>query len=367
MTQWANPEIIASAPGRVNLIGEHIDFCEGFVIPFAIADRTTVKISRRTDREIHIRSAQRPEHTIVTDIDSLNPGAPGDWERYVLGVLWALEIKSGLNIEIDGAVPLGAGLSSSAALECSVALAVNEIFALGHSLKDLALAAQKAENLYVGMPCGIMDQAVSLLAQAGSALLIDCRDLETTLIPFEISSHGLELLIIDTQVHHALVDGGYANRRAACESAATKLAKKSLRDISISELKQSQDLLTPDEFLRARHGITEIARVLDAVIALKESNFTKLGNLISASHLSLRDGYDVSCPELNLAVDVSLKFGAIGARMIGGGFGGSAIALAPKEKVMEIESEIAKSFAAKGFTAPRFFTSPPSAGAAIHR
>ena len=152
-----------------------------------------------------------------------------------------------------------------------------------------------------------MNQAVSLLAQAGSALLIDCRDLETTLIPFEISSHGLELLIIDIQVHHALVDGGYANRRAACESVAHKLGRKSLRDISILELEQLQSLLAPDEFLRARHGITEIARVLDAVIALKESNFTKLGNLISASHLSLRDGYDVPCPELNLACIKSSK------------------------------------------------------------
>lgn len=365
MSEWLQPDVIASAPGRVNIIGEHIDFSQGFVLPFAIADRTVVKLRRRDDLVIRIRSIQRPNEVITTDLSALTPGGTGQWERYVLGVIWALNIQQGLDIEIDGQVPLGAGLSSSAALECALATGLNQLFDLGLSKKELALLTQKAENDYVGMPCGIMDQSVSLMAEPGSALLLDCRDLATTLVPFDLAASDLELLVIDTQVHHALVDGGYAERRNDCESAVAKLGIASLRDLPLAQLNEQKALLTHKEFIRARHAVNEIARVLDAVEQLKARDFLALGALITASHISLRDDYDVSCPELNCAVDTALAHGALGARMIGGGFGGSAIALVSQNKSAEIQRHIAAAFVAAEFTEPRFFTSLPSDGARI--
>jgi len=365
MSEWLAPDVIASAPGRVNLIGEHIDFSQGFVRPFAIADRTFARVRKREDREIRIRSAQRPDQVVTTSLDQLLPRGDGDWERYVLGVVWALDIHSGVDIEIDGRVPLGAGLSSSAALECAVALALNDLFACGYSRKELALLAQKAENDYVGVPCGIMDQSVSLMATSGSALLLDCRDLHTRLIPFDLATSGLQLLIIDTQVQHALVDGGYAQRRESCESVVEKLTINSLRDLSLSALIDAKDLISAEEYKRAHHAVTEIGRVLKAVDALTDKDFNALGQLMNASHRSLRDDYEVSCPELNCAVDTAITHGAIGARMVGGGFGGSAIALADQAKITEIEGAIRAAFDVAGFHAPRFFTSLPSDGARI--
>jgi len=202
------PDLIAAAPGRVNLIGEHIDYSEGFVLPFAIKDRTFAAIRKRDDSMVRVASAQRRNKIVTVDINAVKPGLKGEWERYALGVLWSMGVKTGVDLMIDGHVPLGAGLSSSAALECSVATAVNHLFDLGLSLEDLARLTQKAENQYVGVPCGIMDQSVSLMATNGSALLLDCRDLSTRNIPFDVASSGLELLIIDTQAHHALTDGG---------------------------------------------------------------------------------------------------------------------------------------------------------------
>jgi galactokinase len=365
MSDWLAPDVIASAPGRVNLIGEHVDFSQGFVMPFAIEDRTYARIRKRDDHIIRIRSAQRSDEIITTSIDQLNPDGKGDWERYVLGVIWALGIDAGVDIEIDGHVPLGAGLSSSAALECAVAFALNDLFTCGHSLKELALLAQKAENAYVGVPCGIMDQSVSLMAKSGSALLLDCRDLETRLLPFDLAASGLQLLIIDTQVKHALVDGGYGQRRQSCESVVEKLAITSLRELSASDLESAKGLLTQEEYKRARHSVTEIARVGKAVDALTGKDFLTLGQLINESHQSLRDDYEVSCAELNCAVDTAVSLGAIGARMVGGGFGGSAIALAKEGDIPAIESAIRDAFVAAGFHEPRFFTSLPSHGARI--
>ena len=359
------PEIEAAAPGRVNLIGEHIDYSDGFVLPFAISDRTYCAIARRQDSLVRIASAQRTSAIVAIDSKDIQPGKSGEWERYVLGVMWALEIRSGLDIVIDGRVPLGAGLSSSAALECSVATALNALFGLNKSLTDLARLTQKAETDYVGMPCGIMDQSISLMGKKGSALLLDCRDLSTRDVAFDIASAGLELLIIDTQAHHALVDGGYAERRASCESVAAKLGVKAMRDLSREVLEERKGELTPIEYQRARHAVTEIARVLDAVAALESGDFIALGKLLNASHASLRDDYTVSCPELNVAVDTALEAGALGARMVGGGFGGSAIALIKKEQQEETKAAIASAFAREGFKAPRFFTSLPSQGAVV--
>jgi galactokinase len=364
-TFGAEPDLVAAAPGRVNLIGEHIDYSDGFVLPFAIKDRTLVAARKRNDSTIRIASAQRRNKIVTVDISKVKPGLKGEWERYALGVLWALGVKDGVDLLIDGHVPLGAGLSSSAALECSVATAMNHLFDLGFNLEELARLTQKAENQYVGVPCGIMDQSVSLMATQGSALLLDCRDLTTKNIPFDVASSGLELLIIDTQAHHALTDGGYAERRASCESVVAKLGITSLRELSMEQLENSRGLLTETEFIRARHAVTEMKRVLECVTALSNSGFEKVGQLINQSHASLRDDYTVSCPELDTAVEAALAAGALGSRMVGGGFGGSAIALIQASKTTETIKAVEKAFASKGFKAPRFFTSLPSQGAEL--
>ena len=361
----AEPDLVAAAPGRVNLIGEHIDYSEGFVLPFAIKDRTLVAARKRDDSTVRIASVQRRNKIVTVNIADVKPGLKGGWERYALGVLWSMDVKSGVDLLIDGHVPLGAGLSSSAALECSVATAMNHLFDLGFDLEELARLTQKAENQYVGVPCGIMDQSVSLMATTGSALLLDCRDLSTRNIPFDVASHGLELLIIDTQAHHSLTDGGYAERRASCESVATKLSVKSMRELTMEQLDSSRALLTETEYVRARHAVTEMKRVLDCVAALSLGDFATVGQLINASHISLRDDYSVSCPELDTAVEASLGAGAMGSRMVGGGFGGSAIALIQASKTTQTISAVEKAFADKKFKAPRFFTSLPSQGAEL--
>ena len=357
------PEVTSEAPGRVNLIGEHIDYSEGFVLPFAIANRTHAAISRSRDGLVRISSHQRRNNIFSISISDVKPGSKGDWEKYVLGVIWSLGVTEGLNILVDGNVPAGAGLSSSAALECAVAVGLNALLGLGLSDKELARATQRAENEYVGMPCGIMDQSVSIMGQAGSALLLDCRDLSTESIPFNVADAGLELLIIDTQAHHALVDGGYAERRASCESAAAKLGVNSMRDLTMEQLLAGKDKLSEVEFIRARHAVTEISRVLATVEALKSGEFKEVGTLINQSHNSLRDDYAVSCPELDVAVEAARSAGALGSRMVGGGFGGSAIALLRVEDLDKARTAIAEAFTEKGFKKPRFFTSLPSAGA----
>ena len=359
------PDLVAAAPGRVNLIGEHIDYSDGFVLPFAIKDRTLVAARKRNDSTVRIASAQRRNKIVSVDINNVKPGLKGEWERYALGVLWALGVKEGVDLLIDGHVPLGAGLSSSAALECSVATAMNHLFDMGYNLEELARLTQKAENQYVGVPCGIMDQSVSLMATQGFALLLDCRDLSTKNIPFDVASSGLELLIIDTQAHHALTDGGYAERRASCESVVAKLGITSLRELTMEQLEKSRGLLTETEFVRARHAVTEMQRVLDCVKALSDSNFELVGELLNQSHASLRDDYTVSCSELDTAVEASLTAGALGSRMVGGGFGGSAIALIQASKTTETVKAIEKAFSSKRFKAPRFFTSLPSQGAEL--
>lgn len=359
------PDLVAAAPGRVNLIGEHIDYSDGFVLPFAIKDRTLVAARKRDDSIVRIASVQRRNKVVTVDISRVKPGLKGEWERYALGVLWSMGVKAGVDLLIDGHVPLGAGLSSSAALECSVATAMNHLFGMGFTLEELARLTQKAENQYVGVPCGIMDQSVSLMATQGSALLLDCRDLSTKNIPFDVAASGLELLIIDTQAHHALTDGGYAQRRASCESVVAKLAIPSLRELSMEQLEASRSLLTDTEYLRARHAVTEMKRVLDCVDALSSSDFVRVGQLLNQSHASLRDDYAVSCPELNTAVDAALSAGALGSRMVGGGFGGSAIALIQASKTTETIKAVEKAFSNRGFKAPRFFTSLPSQGAEI--
>ena len=359
------PDVVASAPGRVNIIGEHIDYSDGSVLPFALPHRTWVAIRTRTDLTINIGSLQHRGEVQSFQPWPLTPDKQRGWVEYFLGVIRELNVERGLDILVDGHVPVGAGLSSSAALECATAVALNHVFGLEHTRTQLALACQAAENNFVGMPCGIMDQAVSMLAHKDHALLLDCLTLETTHVPLNIHDDELAILVIDTRAHHALVDGGYAARRQSCEDASKILGIPSLRTADMALLDAHRDELTATEYRRARHAITEIARVHAAVAALSENNFTELGRLLTASHISLRDDYQVSCPELDVAVDASLVVGALGARMVGGGFGGSAIALCPTVLMPAVHKSVRDAYSASGFTAPRFFVASAEAGARI--
>jgi galactokinase len=360
-----NPDLVASAPGRVNLIGEHIDYSDGFVLPFAIQARTYCALRVRSDDRIRVSSNQHKREVFESSISELKPLTGPVWTRYILGVIWSLEVKQGMDILINSEVPSGAGLSSSAALECSVAIALNHHLQLGKSLTELARATQQAENQYVGVPCGIMDQSISLMGKAGHALLLDCRDLTTRQIKVDFESNGLKLLIIDTRAHHALVDGGYAERRSQCEAVARELGVKALRDLSIGELEQARHKLPEVNYKRARHAVTEVNRVLEAVKLLENDGFIDFGALLTQSHKSLRDDYSVSCPELDLAVETALDLGALGARMVGGGFGGSAIALIKDEDSARVAVAIERAFSKGGFETPRFFDSLPGDGARV--
>jgi len=359
------PEVIAQAPGRINLIGEHVDYNDGFVLPFAIDAVTYCALSARNDGKITIVSEQQPDQRFSIEISQVEQKPDEIWSRYILGVIWSLGINGGLDIYIDGQVPLGAGLSSSAALECSVATALNHRFTLNRSIVQLARATQRAENDYVGVPCGIMDQSISLMGRSGFALLLDCRDLSTELVPVDFLNAGLRLLIIDTRAHHALVDGGYAARRASCEKATALLKIPSLRGAKAEDLPRFETLLDSETFHRIRHVVTEIERVRSAVDALRKKEFSVLGELINQSHDSLRDDYTVSCPELDAAVNAARGAGALGARMVGGGFGGSAIALIHEADLGKVSLAVERAFADAGFTAPRFFDAMPSDGAKI--
>lgn len=363
------PETIAFAPGRVNLIGEHVDYNEGLVLPFAIDSRTYCALRLRDDQRIRIASIQRSTGDKIEIFESaipdLAPKTGPNWSRYILGVIWALGVKQGVELLIDSEVPMGAGLSSSAALECSIAVAINHRLQLGKSLPELARATQLAENEYVGVPCGIMDQSISLMGREGHALLLDCRDLSTRQIRVDFARFGLKLLIVDTRAHHQLVDGGYAERRNQCESAALTLGVPALRDTSIRELELARIKLTELEYKRARHVVTEIERVIKSVVALENDDFAQFGALLNSSHESLRDDYNVSSPELDLVVTTAVSEGALGARMVGGGFGGSAIALIKEEDAGRIAQSVERAFTQSGFIAPRFFDSLPSDGAKV--
>lgn len=365
--------VVASSPGRVNLIGEHIDYNDGWVLPFAIRERTTVRVETSLDSIVTIRSRQQGDE-IRLPLDEIRPeNRRNDWSDYVAGTIWSLATTSnfservmvGLDIEVDGHVPLGAGLSSSAALECSLAFALNHLFDLQLDLASLARVAQRGENEYVGMPCGIMDQAVSLMAKKGHALLLDCVDLSTRHVPFDLTPEGLEILVIDTMAHHELVDGGYKERRETCHRTLRQLGFASMRDLDLNQLELFANSLDVISFRRVRHALTEIARVHEMVTALDSRDFARVGAILDASHKSLRDDYEVSCPELDLAVDIAKKCGALGARMVGGGFGGSAIALIESGKVPKAEEAIRSSFSQHGFAAPRFFIATPEEGARV--
>jgi galactokinase len=363
------PVGIWSAPGRVNLIGEHTDYNQGFVLPFAINRRTIVALGPREDTLVRVASEYADELAEIA-LDQLAPERLRDWSAYPLGVAWALgqfgadlAAVPGVDIYIESTVPVGAGLSSSAAIESAVAVALNDVWRLGFDPQTLARVGQLAENKAVGAPTGIMDQSAALLGRRDHAVFLDCRSLESQLVDLGFARAGLEVLIIDTGVAHDHATGGYAERRASCEAGARALGVESLRDVGIDDLARARAMLDDVTFRRVRHVVTENQRVLDTVRVLRSEGPTAIGELLDASHISMRDDFEISVPELDLAVETAQANGAIGARMTGGGFGGAAIALVPSEGVSRIQVAIDGAFAEHGFGQPTMFTVTAADGA----
>ncbi len=351
-----------AAPGRVNLIGEHVDYAGGLCLPFALGMRTVVEAAPLADGRVRARSTAE-EGGFDGTLDEVGPGSPPGWAGYAVGVLWALRDAGhpvgGLDLLVTDTVPLGAGLSSSAAREAAVALAAQDLYGLDLPRTELAAACVRAENEIVGAMTGGMDQAAALLARAGHALLLDTRDGSTRHVPFAPGADGLAVLVIDTKVRHQLADGQYGARRAAVEKAAAALGMPTLRDATLDDVARLDEDLRP----RARHIVTEIARVRDVVALLDDGRLAEIGPLLDASHTSLARDYEVSCAELDLAVETARLAGALGARMTGGGFGGSAIALVPLDRVDAVTTGVRDAFARAGLTAPDIRTTEPSAGA----
>jgi len=367
------PVGVWSAPGRVNLIGEHTDYNLGFVLPFAINRRTVVALGTRDDRVIRVGSEFADEVAEIA-LTELAPDRLSGWSAYPLGVAWALgehgadlAAVPGVDLYIESTVPVGAGLSSSAAIESAVAVALNEVWQLGFDRQTLAKVGQLAENKAVGAPTGIMDQSASLLSSEDHAVFLDCRSLEAELVPLGFAKAGLELLIIDTGVKHSHATGGYGERRASCELGASTLGVASLRDLGVDDLPRAREALDEETYRRVRHVITENQRVLDTVDRLEADGPLAIGELLDASHVSMRDDFEISIPELDLAVETAQANGAIGARMTGGGFGGAAIALVPAEGVSRIQVAIDGAFAEHGFGQPTMFTVIAANGATRDR
>jgi galactokinase len=350
------PELVASAPGRINLIGEHTDYNGGFVLPCAVGRRVAVAVGRGGN-ELY-----------STNFDEARPMAgekDSSWADYPRGVAWAIgegggEIE-GFRAAFAGDLPLGAGLSSSAAIEAATALALDALFGLGMDRKELAVLCQRAENEFVGVRSGIMDQYASLLCREGAALLVDCRSLEAENVPLDLKGANLALLVCDTRVERGLADTGYNDRRAACERAAGTLGIEQLRDARKEDLER----LSGEELKRARHIVSENARVLEAVEALRAKNFQELGRLMYASHASMRDDFEISTPELDAFVELAKESGAPGARLTGAGFGGCAIALVRDEEADALTRDALRAFAERGFEKPAFYEFLPAAGAEV--
>ncbi|MGO4188035.1 galactokinase [Pseudarthrobacter sp. TAF60_1] len=361
------PDGVWQAPGRVNLIGEHTDYNEGFVLPFAIDKTARVAVAVRQDSTVRLLSTYGDQGLVTADLAALAPGSAKGWTKYPLGVVWALQQRGiavpGLDLLLDSDVPLGAGLSSSHAIECAVITALNELSGAGLGPEDMVLATQRAENDFVGAPTGIMDQSASLRGSKGHAVFLDCRDQSVQLVPFDAESAGLVMLVIDTKVSHSHADGGYASRRASCERGAEALGVKALRDVRSRDLPKASSLLDDVTYRRVRHVVTEDERVLQTVELLVSDGPGAIGALLDASHDSMRDDFEISCPELDLAVETARTSGAIGARMTGGGFGGAAIALTPVEAEARVRAAVERAFSEAGYTAPEIFTVTPAAGA----
>jgi galactokinase len=358
------PDGVWAAPGRINVIGEHTDYNDGFVLPVALPQTTRAAVARRSDGRLALASLQGDAEVVELGVDELAPGRPDGWAGYPAGVVDGLRdrLSGGVSILLDSDVPVGAGLSSSAALTCSVALALRDLVAPELSRADLVELARRSENDFVGAPTGILDQSASLLCTAGNALFLDTRDRRTEQVPLDLSAAGLELLVVDTGTPHTHADGGYGDRRRECEQAAELLAVPALRDIAdVAGLA----ILADDVLLRrARHIVTENARVLQVVALLRAAGDPReIGPVLTEGHVSLRDDFEISTAELDACVAAAVTAGAHGARMVGGGFGGSAIVLVDSDRLAAVTAAVVDRFAAEGFEPPRTFVAVPSAGA----
>ncbi len=376
------PDGLWSAPGRVNLIGEHTDYNDGYAFPIAIDKRTTVAARAREDRLLRVASSSYPG-VVEVSLDHLDPAALTGWAAYPLGVAWAMSQPpggagdagatiaraglTGMDLALTSDVPAGAGLSSSAAVECAVALALNELWGLGLDRQELARIGQLAENRVVGAPTGIMDQSASLLGEPDHGILLDCQHLTTESIALGLTAAGVGILVIDTRTSHSHSDGGYASRRRSCEDGARTMGVASLRALGPGDLPRAEALLDGQTFRRVRHIITENQRVLDTVAALRTSGPAAIGSFLNESHVSMRDDFEISTPELDLAVSSAQELGSIGARMTGGGFGGAAIALVRNSDAARVAEGIAREFSDAGFAAPHIFPVSASAGARRER
>lgn len=360
----ADPAGIWRAPGRVNLIGEHTDYNDGFALPFAIDASVCVAADRTSDGALTLTSCQEPDDLTVS-VAGLVPGSVPGWAAYPAGVVWSLRAAGyqiqGASIAVDATLTPGGGLSSSAALECAVAIALTELHGISLTRPELAGLARRAENEFVGAPTGIMDQLAVLTCAKGHALLLDCRAGTGTQVPFDPAAAGLNLVVIDTRAKHELTDSGYAARRAACEAAARTLGVGALRDID--DVARLGVLADPVLLRRARHVVTENRRVGETVRLLGAGQLAGIGPLLTASHRSLRDDFEVSWPQADVAVRASIDAGALGARMVGGGFGGAVIALIPDARVGEVTGAVQDGFAARGWLAPTITSAVPSASA----
>ncbi|MFE7001361.1 galactokinase [Streptomyces griseus] len=366
------PDGIWAAPGRVNLIGEYTDFNDGFVMPLALPHTAVAAVSRRDDGVLRLYSTDVPGGVVSLRVDELAPHSGHGWAAYPAGVLWALREAghpvTGADIALTSTVPTGAGLSSSAALEVVTALALNDLFALGLSAAELAVIGRRAENDFVGVPCGIMDQMASACCTEGHALHLDTRDLSLRQVPFDLAAQGLTLLVVDTRVKHALGDGAYAERRAGCEEGARLLGIPTLRDLPYAGLGVAlatlADAGADESVIRyVRHVVGDNRRVEQVIALLDAGDVRAAGPVLNEGHASLRDDLRVSCPELDLVVGAANAAGALGARMTGGGFGGSAVVLVEAAAAGAVAEAVSEAFAAAGHTAPGIFDAIPSAGA----
>lgn len=357
----------AYAPGRVNLIGEHTDYTGGYVLPMAVDMGVTCSATSREDRVLTAASREMPGDPVVSNIDTIEPGSVTGWAAYALGTAWALREWGidvpGADLKLKSTLPAGAGLSSSAAVECAVALALLSLSGATLSARDVARVAKKAENEFVGAPTGSMDQVASMLSEKDSLLFFDTGRDTTRNVPFPLSSNGYQLMVIDTHAHHQLVTDEYGERRRALEAATIALGVSQLRDITDSKVVES---LT-DGVLRkrARHVVTENARVLRTIELLEAGEVAAIGPILLAGHASLRDDLEVSCEELDVAVDAAVVGGAVGARMVGGGFGGSAIALVSNDRADAVKASVSKAYLANGWKAPNFYDVLPAQGARL--
>jgi galactokinase len=364
------PDGLWRAPGRVNLIGEHTDYNDGFVLPFAIDRAAHVAVALRDDRRVRIASTFEDGAPVETTLDAIADRDFSGWSAYPFGVVWAfgeagtdLAGAHGFDLAVDSDVPVGAGLSSSAAIEMATAVALNDLWAIGADRAALARVGRRAENVAVGAPTGIMDQAASVFGETDAAVFLDCRTIEVQQVPLGFAAAGLALLVVDTRVEHAHATGGYRDRREACERAARELGVAALRDVTLADLPDAERRLDPVTFRRVKHIVTEDDRVLRSVEALKAHDTVTFGELMYASHRSMRDDFEISVPELDTVVEVARDRGAIGSRMTGGGFGGSAIALLPADDADALAEAVVAAFAERGYRAPASFRVVPAPGA----